>query len=116
MKRYSIMDKDEEGIYISFTDRYEAEEWLNTERRIRPGRVERDGLHIVERNVVTLTEIGRQASELNKLDDWGEDDSICLWWKFPIEEEPYVGSPLDVNFPNDVTHFTRIIIPDEPID
>lgn len=61
-----------------------------------------------------LLEIGNKATELNTLDEWHEDDSICLWWKFPIEEEPYVGSPLDVNFPNNVTHFTRIIMPKEP--
>lgn len=52
-------------------------------------------------------------TELFRLEDWFEEDGACLWWKFPIEEEPYVGSPLDVNFPNDVTHFTRIVIPQE---
>ena len=30
------------------------------------------------------------------LDEWCEEDGDVLWWKFPIEEAPYVGSPLDL--------------------
>lgn len=29
------------------------------------------------------------------LSEWHEDDGDVLWWCFPIEEAPYVGSPLD---------------------
>lgn len=45
------------------------------------------------------------------LEDWHEDQGPCLWWKFPVEEEPYVGSPLDVDFPSYVTHYTPIFVP-----
>lgn len=45
------------------------------------------------------------------LKDWSEDDGSVLWWFFPIQEEPYVGTPLDEYFPEYVTHFTKIIIP-----
>jgi hypothetical protein len=48
--------------------------------------------------------------------DWHEDYGSCLWWKFPIVEEPYVGSPLDDDFPFYVTHFTKIITPFGYID
>lgn len=48
------------------------------------------------------------------LDKWHEELGDCLWWKFPITEPPYCGSPLDSDFPDYVTHFTRIICPDEP--
>lgn len=34
----------------------------------------------------------RQASE------WHEDHGTVLWWRFPICEPPYVGTPLDLGF------------------
>lgn len=37
------------------------------------------------------------------LDEWNEDDGDVLWWKFPIEEAPYVGSPLDLGQTVEVT-------------
>jgi hypothetical protein len=30
------------------------------------------------------------------LSEYHEDMGPVLWWKFPIEEPPYVGSPLDL--------------------
>jgi hypothetical protein len=29
------------------------------------------------------------------LSEWSEEDGDVLWWRFPIDEPPYVGSPLD---------------------
>lgn len=49
--------------------------------------------------------------EPQPIDEWHEDIGPCLWWKFPIEEPPYSGSPLDTDFPSYVTHFTEIIMP-----
>lgn len=51
------------------------------------------------------------ANEPKPIEEWEEDYGDCLWWRFPIEEPPYVGSPLDVDFPEHVTHFTRLILP-----
>lgn len=31
--------------------------------------------------------------------EWHEDIGDVLWWKFPVTEAPYVGSPLDIGFP-----------------
>lgn len=45
---------------------------------------------------------------------WHEDFGDVLWWKFPIEEPPYCGTPLDDDFPDYVTHWTRFAIPKEP--
>lgn len=28
--------------------------------------------------------------------DWHEDHGDVLWWRIPISEPPYVGSPLDL--------------------
>lgn len=49
-----------------------------------------------------------------KSDLWNEDDGDVLWWKFPIEEAPYVGSPLDEEWPGYHTHFTYIKVPENP--
>ena len=48
------------------------------------------------------------------IDDWHEDMGPCLWWKFPIEEPPYVGAPTWDDFPDYVTHFTRVPMPSKP--
>lgn len=56
------------------------------------------------------------ANELRPLEEWGEDYGDCLWWKLPIEEPPYCGSPLDCKFPSYVTHFTRFSYPIEQED
>lgn len=65
--------------------------------------------------------------------EWSEDDGDVLWWRFPIVEPPYVGSPLDLGKPIGVTiggkefvyqdggwredyytHWTRIPVPEQP--
>lgn len=53
------------------------------------------------------------AIESRPIEEWNEDYGDCLWWVFPIEEPPYCGSPLDNNFPDYVTHFTRLMLPIE---
>lgn len=68
--------------------------------------------------------------------EWHEDDGPVLWWKFPIVEPPYVGTPLDCGrtvavqiigaddpmlqtkfdvggWPGYHTHWTRIVVPDD---
>ena len=45
------------------------------------------------------------------VEQWHEDDGFCLWWKFPINEPPYSGSPLDSDWPGYHTHFTRLVCP-----
>lgn len=49
--------------------------------------------------------------EPKPIEEWHEDDGDCLWWKFPIEEAPYCGSPLDEDWPGYHTHFTKVIEP-----
>jgi hypothetical protein len=40
--------------------------------------------------------------------DWGEDDGNVLWWTWPVTEPPYCGTELDDDFPEYVTHWTRL--------
>jgi hypothetical protein len=35
------------------------------------------------------------GTETRTLEEWHEDDGPALWWKFPLTEPPYVGTPLD---------------------
>lgn len=46
--------------------------------------------------------------------EWHEDMGPKLWWRFPIEEPPYCGSPLDTEWPDYHTHFTPIPLPEVP--
>lgn len=48
-------------------------------------------------------------------EQWHEDDGPCLWWKFPINEPPYSGSPLDSDWDGYYTHFTRLACPELPL-
>lgn len=63
------------------------------------------------------------------LSEWHEDIGPALWWKFPIDEPPYVGTPKDLGWdigwkewtlgtfggwPGYHTHWTPIEIPEEP--
>jgi hypothetical protein len=73
------------------------------------------------------------ADEPRPLDEWHEDMGDCLWWKFPITEPPYCGSPLALGhtvevhthagvaarfevggWPGYHTHFTAIPLPPAP--
>lgn len=45
------------------------------------------------------------------LSEWHEGMGPALWWILPIEEEPYVGSPLDTDWPEAHTHWTPLISP-----
>jgi hypothetical protein len=55
-----------------------------------------------------------QAKVARPLDDWDEDTGNAIWWRFPINEPPYVGTPNCDDWPGYHTHWTPIICPDEP--
>jgi hypothetical protein len=47
--------------------------------------------------------------------EWGETAGDVLWWRFPVEEPPYVGSPLCDDWPGYHTHWTPLPpVPREP--
>lgn len=74
--------------------------------------------------------------EPRPIDDWHEELGPALWWKFPVVEPPYSGTPNDLGqtievsvddgvnlakrsfdvgpFPSYVTHFTPILVPKNP--
>jgi len=56
------------------------------------------------------------ATVARPISEWHEDRGSALWWRFPVEEPPYSGSPLDSDWPGYHTHWTPIVCPDEPHD
>lgn len=50
----------------------------------------------------------RGVERLRPLDEWHEDCGPALWWRFPIEEAPYCGGPLDCDWPGYHTHWSPI--------
>lgn len=40
------------------------------------------------------------------LDDWHEDDGPVVWWKLPVDEPAWIGTPLDSDWPGYHTHWT----------
>lgn len=38
--------------------------------------------------------------------DWTQDLGPVLWWNAPISEQPWVGTPLDSDWPGYHTYFT----------
>jgi hypothetical protein len=42
------------------------------------------------------------------LDEWDEDMGDVLWFMFPIEKAPWVGTPLDLKWPGHHTHWTPL--------
>jgi|688.fasta_scaffold01261_16 hypothetical protein len=57
---------------------------------------------------------GLEAKNACPAEEYHEDMGNVLWWLFPIDEPPYVGMPIDDDWPGYHTHFTRLICPDEP--
>lgn len=46
--------------------------------------------------------------------EWHEDLGEVLWWVLPVQEPPYVGSPLEDGWEDGYyTHFTPILAPSE---
>jgi hypothetical protein len=44
--------------------------------------------------------------------EWHEDTGNVIWWRVPVEEPPWVGTPLDSDWTDDYyTHFTPLVIP-----
>lgn len=78
------------------------------------GRSEFHQLLVVDSKQAPMVEHVENFCIARPLDEWCEQDGPALWWKFPIVEPPYSGSPLCDNFPDYVTHWTRIPLPLDP--
>lgn len=41
-------------------------------------------------------------------EQWDENDGPVLWWRFPVVEPPYSGTPNDPDWPGHPTHYTQL--------
>lgn len=57
---------------------------------------------------------GHAAKQARPLDEWGEDMSCVLWWRFPVDEPPYCGHPNCDDWPGYHTHWTPLVVPSDP--
>lgn len=64
--------------------------------------------------IEALPTLGVPDLAIHMADEWGEEDGDVLWWRFPIVEPPYCGSPLDDDWPGYHTHWSRFEVPEEP--
>lgn len=49
---------------------------------------------------------GAQEVVARPLEEWHDDHGDVVWWKFPIDEPAWIGSPLDLDWPGYHTHWT----------
>lgn len=60
-------------------------------------------------------EIKGHLSQAKPAVEWHENIGVVLWWRFPIEEPPYCGTPLDSDWIDEYyTHWTPIVDPSDP--
>lgn len=57
---------------------------------------------------------GMGARQARPISEWHEDMGPVLWWKFPVDEPPYCGTPLDAGWHACHTHWTPLIVPETP--
>ncbi len=48
------------------------------------------------------------------LAEWHEDNGPVLWWRFPIDEPPWCGTPNSDDWPHYHTHWTPLVVPEAP--
>ena len=58
---YDIMDKEEKGTFIRFEDKEQAEKWLSEQEDRASENSLRYGMHIVEKEVLTIEERNKKA-------------------------------------------------------
>lgn len=64
---------------------------------------------LAEVGALTATVAERDAERVvRELDDWSDAEGCVLWWRLPVDEPPYVGTPGDSDWPGYHTHWTRL--------
>jgi hypothetical protein len=71
-----------------------------------------DALLKAAEDLLLLVTSNGKSTAARPLDDWHVDDGPVLWWRVPVDEPPYAGTPLDSDWPGYHTHWTPM--PAEP--
>jgi hypothetical protein len=64
--------------------------------------------------LAAATRRAEEAERAQPESEWHEDVGPVLWWAFPVQEPPYVGTPLDSDWPGYHTHWTPLAVPTAP--
>ena len=56
---------------------------------------------------------GFASKQPRPLSEWSEAEGRVLWWRLPTTEAPWLGRPVDVDWPSQHTHWTPVTVPDE---
>lgn len=67
-----------------------------------------DALDAKDAEIARLRDEARILREARPEAEWHEDDGPVLWHKFPINEAPWVGTPLDSDWPGYHTDWTPL--------
>lgn len=89
---------------------------FETRLKVLEGPVKQDAMKNELTELRQLTSKFFNYEVLKPIEDWHEDDGPVLWWELPIQEPPYCGTPLDLDWPNFHTHWTPLIVPIEKLE
>lgn len=57
-------------------------------------------------NAQTLALLAEWNKRMFPLSDWREEDGPVLWFRLPVDEPVWIGTPLDEDWPGYHTHWT----------
>jgi len=106
----------DEDVAIRIADEHEENEQLRVELNV----IKRGSERVLNSHQSLEKELIKVQKELDEARDicrprpiveWHEDYGAVLLWRFPIEEPPYCGTPLDGSWTNYHTHWTPIVTP-----
>lgn len=60
------------------------------------------------------TKLAMFAKKPRQLSEWTDDFGPVIWWVFPIRECPWVGTPNDEHWPGYHSHWTPLLMPEDP--
>ena len=63
-------------------------------------------LRVIAHEHRTLAQQPAAVDGARPLDEWHEDDGPVVWWKLPVDESAWIGTPLDSDWPGYHTHWT----------
>lgn len=71
----------------------------------------REVYYVYEETPAVLIAVPKYARHI---DEWHEDMGVVLWWRDPVEEPPYVGTPHDGDFDETYKWWSPIDTPEIP--
>lgn len=81
------------------------------------GKLQHAGFHshaqlgeVLQGAICDMDELAR-ITKVHPADDYHEGLGDVLWWALPVTEAPYVGSPLQADWPGYHTHWTPVPTP-----